>query len=55
MGSLHRIHRGDPDDAWGEARDRDREEVLNAIRARYPERYRELVEQYYRSLQEEGR
>ena len=55
MGALHRVNRGSEDDDWGAARDREREEVLNAIKARYPERYKELVEQYYRSLQEDNR
>jgi tetratricopeptide (TPR) repeat protein len=52
MGALHRVHRGSPAESWGQRPDKEREEVLNAIRARFPERYRELVEQYYRSLQE---
>lgn len=53
MGSLHRVNRGSEEERWGEARDRKRDEVLNAIKAKYPQRYRELVEQYYRSLQED--
>ncbi|MHB1156416.1 MAG: tetratricopeptide repeat protein [Phycisphaerales bacterium] len=53
IGALHRTTRGDAGEQWGEARQRQRDEVLNAIKARYPERYRELVEQYYRALQEE--
>jgi len=55
MGALHRGASGDADDTWGEARDREREEVLNATKARHPDRYREIIEQYYRSLQEEDR
>ncbi len=55
MGALHRVTRGDASDQWGQARQREREEVLNAIKARYPDRYRELVEQYYRSMQDEDR
>ena len=55
MGELHRRSAGDPNESWGTARDREREEVLNAIKARYPDRYREMIEQYYRSLQEEDR
>ncbi|MFA7235518.1 MAG: hypothetical protein WC058_01525 [Phycisphaeraceae bacterium] len=53
IGALHRTTRGEAEEQWGEARQRQRDEVLNAIKARYPERYRELVEQYYRALQEE--
>lgn len=54
IGALQRSVHGDKDEQWGEARQRQRDEVLNAIKARYPERYRELVEQYYRALQEDG-
>ncbi len=53
MGALHRVTRGDESDLWGEARQREREQVLNAIKARYPDRYRDLVEQYYRSMQDD--
>ncbi len=53
IGDLGRVIRGN--ESWGEAREKEREEVLNAIKAKYPERYRELVEQYYRTLQEENR
>lgn len=55
MGSLHKVARGSEDEAWGEARAREREEVLNAIKAKYPERYRVLIEEYYKSLQEDDR
>lgn len=53
IGDLGRVIRGS--ESWGEARQREREEVIAAIKARYPDRYQELVEQYYRSLQEENR
>jgi tetratricopeptide (TPR) repeat protein len=53
IGDLGRVIRGT--ESWGEARSKEREEVLNAIKAKYPERYRELVEQYYKSLQEDNR
>jgi len=53
IGNLGRVIRGS--ESWGEARDREREEVLNAIKAKYPERYRELVEQYYKTLQDDNR
>jgi DNA-binding FadR family transcriptional regulator len=55
MGALHRVMRGEEDEQWGRARQREREQVLNAIKARYPDRYRDLVEQYYRSMQDEDR
>ena len=32
-------------------RKKDREKVLNALKAKFPERYKELVTQYRKSLQ----
>lgn len=55
IGALSRVTRGDPGEAWGAARDRKRDEILNADKTQIPDRYRELVEQYYKSLQEEKR
>jgi TolA-binding protein len=54
IGDLHRITRGKPGDQWGQMKDRDREAVLNAIKGRFPDRYKELVKQYYESLQNES-
>ncbi len=54
MGALHRARRGRADEVWGNVRQREREEVLNVLRTKFPERYRKLLEQYYRSLQEES-
>ena len=53
-GPLDRVNRGRDTDTWGRARAKEREEALNVLKARFPERYRELVEQYFRSLQEEA-
>lgn len=53
-GAVHQTHRGRPDEQWGAMPDKQRDDVLSALKAKYPERYRELVEQYYRSLQEES-
>jgi tetratricopeptide (TPR) repeat protein len=39
-------------DQWGKMRDKEREEVLQALKERIPERYRELQEQYDRALAE---
>jgi len=55
IGALSRVMRGDPGETWGAARDRKRDEILNADKTQIPDRYRELVEQYYKSLQEEKR
>ena len=32
-------------------KDKEREKVLNALKANFPERYKELVKQYRKSLQ----
>jgi len=53
VGALRRAFRGRADEVWGNVRSRDREEILNVLKARFPERYRDLIEQYYKSLQEE--
>ncbi len=36
--------------AWGKMKDRDREKVLNDIQTRLPERYRHLLEKYYKKI-----
>ena len=53
VGSLDKINRGKMGDQWGGLRDKKREEVLSALKAKFPDRYKELVEQYYKSLQDE--
>ncbi len=45
---------GNPDE-WAKAYSRDREAVKRELQTRLPERYRELIEQYYRSLSTEGK
>ncbi len=37
-------------DKWGEMKDRDREKILNEIQAKLPERYRVLLENYYKKV-----
>lgn len=50
---LRRI-RGAADSAWDDLRKRDRAaEALGGLKTKYPERYRQLVDQYYRSVQGE--
>lgn len=45
--------RGAAASAWDDLRDRERgTEALSAMKSKYPARYKELVEQYYRSLQD---
>lgn len=40
-----------PESPWGHLRDKRRDPILNALRSRFPARYEQLVEQYYRSFQ----
>jgi len=51
--AARRVHRGGPRSAWGQLRPRDRERVFAALKARFPSRYRQLIEQYYKSMIEE--
>ncbi len=51
-GNLGAKKRGKPGDQWGKMRDKEREEVLQAMKEKFPDRYRELLEQYHRQLAE---
>jgi tetratricopeptide (TPR) repeat protein len=55
IGALDRATRGRADEVWGNVRQREREKVLNVLKAKFPDRYRELLEQYYKSLQKTDR
>jgi hypothetical protein len=41
--------------AWDTLRERDREKVLAGLKGKFPDRYKKLIEQYYKNLQEEER
>lgn len=53
IGDLHGAPKAAPGESWGKLPANERERVLQAIRERFPSRYRQIVEQYYRSLAEE--
>lgn len=53
IGDLHAAPTIQPGESWGNLPPADRERILQNIRERYPSRYRQLVEQYYRSLAED--
>ena len=53
IGDLHDSPTAKPGEAWGELPPAERERILQDLRERYPTRYRQLVEQYYRALAEE--
>ncbi|MFN0134801.1 MAG: hypothetical protein ACKVS9_01645 [Phycisphaerae bacterium] len=53
IGDLHAAPKAQPGEMWGQLPPAEREKILQSIRERFPSRYRQLVEQYYRSLAEE--
>ncbi|HSW47222.1 MAG TPA: hypothetical protein VLM89_16790 [Phycisphaerae bacterium] len=42
-----------PGEMWGQMRPEERQRILQSLRDRFPSRYRQLVEQYYRQLAKE--
>ncbi len=53
VGQLHAAAKADPGKAWGKLPPAERDRILQSLRDRFPSRYRQLVEQYYRSLAEQ--
>lgn len=53
IGELHGAPRAAAAESWGDLPPAEREKILQSIRERFPSRYRELVEQYYRALAED--
>ena len=53
IGDLHAAPKVDPGEEWGKLPPAERERILQSIRERFPSRYRQLVEQYYRALADE--
>lgn len=53
IGELNEAPIARPGESWGELPPAERERILQDLRERYPTRYRQLVEQYYRALAEE--
>ena len=47
-----RIERSAPQSLWSKQRDKERDPVYSAIKERFPARYQQLLEQYYKSFQE---
>lgn len=52
--AVKRLHRGGPQSPWSQLRDKERDPVYNAIREKFPGRYQQLIEQYYKSFQDES-
>ncbi|MCA9242942.1 MAG: hypothetical protein KDA32_03220 [Phycisphaerales bacterium] len=53
IGDLHAAPRANPGEMWGKMPPAERDRVLQSIRERYPSRYRQIVEQFYRSMAEQ--
>jgi len=53
VGELHAVPPADPGASWGRLPPAERDRILQSIRERFPSRYRQLVEQYYRALADE--
>ena len=53
IGDLRPTEKVDPGEMWGKLPPAEREKLLQSLRERFPSRYRELVEQYYRTLAED--
>jgi hypothetical protein len=51
-GAAARIERSAPQSPWSKQRDKERDPVYSAIKERFPARYQQLLEQYYKSFQE---
>lgn len=39
--------------AWDVLREQEREKVLASLKGKFPDRYKKLIEQYYKNLQDE--
>ena len=50
---LKRMHREGPQSPWSKLRDKERDPAYSAIKTKFPSRYEKLIEQYYKSFQEE--
>lgn len=52
FGQLHRVNKGTAADSWGNLKKKERQAVIDAFKAKFPSRYRQAVEEYYKGLQE---
>jgi len=51
--ALNRLHRGGPQSPWSKLRDKERDPIYSAIKEKFPARYQQLLEQYYKSFQDD--
>lgn len=52
--AVRKLSRGGPQSPWGQLRDKQRDPAFSAIKEKVPARYQQLIEQYYRSFQEDS-
>ena len=52
--AVKRLTRGGPQSPWSRLRDKDRDPVYSAIKEKFPARYQQLIEQYYKSFQDDS-
>jgi TolA-binding protein len=52
--SVKRLHRGGPQSPWSHLRDKERDPVYSAIKEKFPARYQQLIEQYYKSFDDDS-
>ena len=53
-GVVRRTYQRGPESPWSQLRDRQRDPAYSAIKEKFPARYEALIEQYYKSFQEEN-
>lgn len=52
--TVKRLQRGGPQSPWSHLRDKERDPVFSAIKEKFPGRYQQLIEQYYKSFQDDS-
>jgi hypothetical protein len=52
--TVKRLHRGGPQSPWSQLRDKERDPVYSAIKEKFPARYQQLIEQYYKSFDDDS-
>lgn len=50
---VERLTRKGPNSQWSNLRDKDREAVFNGLKQKFPGRYKDLIEQYYKSFEQD--
>ncbi len=52
--TVKRLQRGGPQSPWSQLRDKERDPVYSAIKEKFPARYQQLIEQYYKSFDDDS-